>query len=110
MPKGFQPPMRKGMQPLGDILKQDVFNLDGLVGLMAVKQAITLWLAAQPNGHQVRIIAVKPLASGCRVKLAVPHSTQLQQWQPQWQHLQAHLNSIAPQTNWPVIAITCSVC
>jgi hypothetical protein len=102
--------MRKGMQPLGDILKQDVFNLDGLVGLMAVKQAVAHWLALQTNGQQVKIIAVKPSATGCRIKLAVQHSTQLQQWQPQWHVLQAHLNTLATQTHWPVIAITCSVC
>jgi hypothetical protein len=97
------------MQPLANILKQDLFDLTGLAGLMAVRQAARLWLDNQPDGQQVTVLAVKPNQNGCKVMLSVCHSTLLQQWQPQWPALKQHLNLLASQTHWPVHGINCQI-
>jgi hypothetical protein len=93
------------LEALGEILKQDVFNLDGLVGLMAVRQAVQRWLTQQPNGNQVTVLAVKPGPTGCSIKLGVTHSTLMQAWQAQLLPLKHHLNSLSVQTHWPVGSI-----
>jgi hypothetical protein len=97
-----------GLESVGELLKNDWFNLDGLVGLMAVRHATQLWLATRAmaiDSPAPDILAVKPAGQGCRLRLGVHHSTALQQWHVQMAGLKAHLNQLAPQTHWPVADI-----
>jgi hypothetical protein len=107
----YKRPQKPGsdIEALGQVLKHDLFNLDGLAGLMAVRHNLQAWLTQQPQGDRVTIVAVKPAKQGCRIRLGVTHSTQLQQWQPQMQALQAQLNAMAHITNWPVLEIRLQV-